>query len=327
MSNAGSEEQVSRRCDPWPKIAIVGAGAVGGYFGGMLARAGAPVTFIGRAAFIDAVKQNGLFLDTVQFQERVNVTAATDLSAAREAEIILFCVKTVDTAGTARDLAKVLARDAVIISMQNGVDNAEQIAAACGLKALPAAVYIAASVPSPGTVKHVGRGDLVVGPQNATTERIAAVFNRANVPCRISENIAGELWTKLVWNCALNALSALGKVTYGEILASKDAKQLLETTVHEVLAVAKASGIKPAGLEDPDAALAGAYKVAGQMAATRSSTAQDMMRGKKTEIDSLNGFIVRRAPRALAGAPTSSTHSSTPYDRPNPARHPARLMS
>jgi 2-dehydropantoate 2-reductase len=206
----------------------------------------------------------------------------------------LFCVKTTDTTETARALAKVLSNDAVIVSMQNGVDNAEQILAASGLKAWPAAVYVAASVPAPGTVKHVGRGDLVLGPQNEITQRVAAVFNRANVPCRISENLAGELWTKLVWNCALNALSALGKVTYGEILASADAKQLLETTVYEVLAVAKASGIQPAGLEDPKAALAGAYKVAEQMAATRSSTAQDMMRNKKTEIDSLNGFIVRR---------------------------------
>lgn len=279
----------------WPKIAVVGAGAVGGYFGGMLARAGAPVVFIGRPAFVDAIKQNGLFLDTVPFQERVTVEASTDLAAARDANIILFCVKTTDTAETAGAMARVLAKDVVIISMQNGVDNAEQIEAASALKALPAAVYVAASVPAPGTVKHVGRGDLVLGPKNEITERVAAVFNRANVPCRISENLAGELWTKLVWNCALNALSALGKVTYGEILASADSRQLLETTVYEVLAVAKASGIQPAGLEDPKTALAGAYKVAQSMAATRSSTAQDMMRGKKTEIDSLNGFIVRRA--------------------------------
>jgi 2-dehydropantoate 2-reductase len=278
----------------WPRIAVVGAGAVGGYFGGMLARAGAQVTFIGRPAFVDAVRENGLFLDTVQFREHVKVQASTDLATAHDAGIILFCVKTTDTTETARALAKVLANDAVMVSMQNGVDNAEQIAAASGLKALPAAVYVAASIPAPGTVKHVGRGDLVLGPQNEITQRVAAVFNRANVPCRISENLAGELWTKLVWNCALNALSALGKVTYGEILASADAKQLLETTVYEVLAVAKASGIQPAGLEDPKAALAGAYKVAEQMAATRSSTAQDMMRNKKTEIDSLNGFMVRR---------------------------------
>jgi 2-dehydropantoate 2-reductase len=279
----------------WPKIAVVGAGAVGGYFGAMLARAGAPVIFIGRPAFVDAVKQNGLFLDTIHFQEYVKVQASVNLATARGAEIVLFCVKTTDTAETARALAGVLSKDAAIVSMQNGVDNAEQIAAASGLKALPAAVYVAASVPAPGTVKHVGRGDLVLGPQNEITQRVAAVFNRANVPCRISENLAGELWTKLVWNCALNALSALGKVTYGEILASADAKELLETTVYEVLAVAKASGIQPAGLEDPKAALAGAYKVAESMAATRSSTSQDMMRGKKTEIESLNGFIVRRA--------------------------------
>jgi 2-dehydropantoate 2-reductase len=284
----------SESAQNWPRIAVVGAGAVGGYFGGMLARAGAQVTFIGRPAFVDAVRENGLFLDTVQFREHVKVQATTDLTTARDAGIILFCVKTTDTNETASALGTVLSNDAVIVSMQNGVDNAEQIRAASGLKALPAAVYVAASIPAPGTVKHVGRGDLVLGPPNEITQRVAAVFNRANVPCRISENLAGELWTKLVWNCALNALSALGKVTYGEILASADAKQLLETTVYEVLAVAKASGIQPAGLEDPKAALAGAYKVAEQMAATRSSTAQDMMRNKKTEIDSLNGFIVRR---------------------------------
>jgi 2-dehydropantoate 2-reductase len=291
----------------WPKITVVGAGAVGGYFGGMLARAGAPVIFVGRPAFVDAAKQNGLFLDTVQFQEHVKVEASTDLAAARGAGIVLFCVKTTDTAETARALAKVLSKDAVIVSMQNGADNAEQIEAASGLKALPAAVYVAASVPAPGTVKHVGRGDLVLGPQNEITERVAAVFARANIPCRISENLAGELWTKLVWNCALNALSALGKVTYGEILAGADARQLLETTVYEVLAVAKASGIQPAGLEDPKAALTGAYKVAESMAATRSSTSQDMMRNKKTEIDSLNGFIVRRA-REL-GIPVPVNHA------------------
>jgi 2-dehydropantoate 2-reductase len=293
--------------DSWPRIAVVGAGAVGGYFGGMLARAGAPVVFIGRPGFVDAVKRDGLFLDTVQFQERVKAEASTDFAAVSRAELVLFCVKTTDTAETARELAKVVAPDTIIVSMQNGVDNAEQIQAASGLRALPAAVYVAASVPASGTVKHVGRGDLVLGPLNEATEKLASVFNRAGVPCRISENLAGELWTKLVWNCALNALSALGKVTYGEILASSDAKQLLEAVVHEVLAVAKAAGVQPAGLEDPKVALAGAYKVAEQMAATRSSTAQDMMRGKKTEIDSLNGFIVRKS-REL-NIPTPVNHA------------------
>ena len=98
----------------WPKIAVVGAGAVGGYFGGMLARAGAPVIFIGRQTFVDAVKQNGLLLDTVQFLERVKIEASADLAAARDAKVILFCVKTTDTADTARRLADVLSKDAII---------------------------------------------------------------------------------------------------------------------------------------------------------------------------------------------------------------------
>ncbi|MBS1839799.1 MAG: 2-dehydropantoate 2-reductase [Acidobacteria bacterium] len=291
----------------WPKIAVVGAGAVGGYFGGMLARAGAPVIFIGRPSFVEAVQKNGLLLDTTTFKESVRIEASANLSAARGAEIVLFCVKTTDTASTARELASVLAPGAILVSMQNGADNAEQIHAASGLNALAAAVYVAASCPAPGTVKHVGRGDLVLGPENEHTRRVAEIFIRAKVSCRISENLAGELWTKLVWNCALNALSALGKVTYGEIIASADAKQLLEGTVYEVLAVAKAAGIKPSGLEDPLAALAGAYKIAEQMAVTRSSTAQDMMRGKKTEIDSLNGFIARKG-REL-GVPTPLNHA------------------
>jgi len=273
----------------------------------MLARAGAPVMFIGRAAFVDAVTLDGLLLDTVQFQERLKTQASIELSAARGAEIVLFCVKTTDTADTARELAKVLGPGAIVVSMQNGVDNAEQIRAASGLDALAAAVYVAASVPTPGTVKHVGRGDLVVGPQNKITERVASVFARAGVPCKISENLAGELWTKLVWNCALNAISALGKATYGGILASDDARELLQHAIYEVLAVAKAAGISLPIFADPQTAIAGAYKVAEQMAATRSSTAQDMIRGKKTEIDSLNGFIVRKG-REL-GVPTAINHA------------------
>jgi 2-dehydropantoate 2-reductase len=291
----------------WPKIAVVGAGAVGGYFGGMLARAGAPVVFIGRPVFVDAVDRDGLFLDTVQFKERVKVRASTELAVARDAEIVLFCVKTTDTATTARELAPLLATNAIVVSMQNGVDNAEQIHAASGVHALAAAVYVAASVPSPGTVKHVGRGDLVLGPKSDATERLSAVFSRAGVPCKLSENLAAELWTKLVWNCALNAMSALGKATYGEILESADARRLLEGTVYEVLSVAKAAGISLPLFDDPKAALAGGLKIAAQMAATRSSTAQDMMRGKKTEIDSLNGFIVRKGREF--GVPTPINHA------------------
>ncbi|HXT23907.1 MAG TPA: 2-dehydropantoate 2-reductase [Candidatus Eisenbacteria bacterium] len=293
--------------DAWPRIAVVGAGAVGGYFGGMLARAGAPVMFIGRPAFVGAVKQAGLQLDTLQFKENVKVEASTELSAVRGVEIVLFCVKTTDTAAIARELAPLLAENVLVVSMQNGVDNAEQIHAASGLQALAAAVYVAASVPSPGTVKHVGRGDLVVGPRSVATERVASVFERAGVPCRISDHLAAELWTKLVWNCGLNAISALGKARYGDILANEDARKLVEGAIFEVVFVAKAAGVHLPLFDDPKAAVAGGYKIAQAMAATRSSTAQDMMRNKKTEIDSLNGFVVRKG-REL-GVPTPINHA------------------
>ncbi len=293
--------------EPWPRIAVVGAGAVGGYFGGLLARAGASVVMIGRPAFVEAVKKNGLFLDTLHFQESVRVEASTELSAIRAAEIVLFCVKTTDNAATARAIAPLLAPNALVLSFQNGVDNVEQIRAAAAIEALPTVVYVAASVPEPGRVKHVGRGDLVFGPKNEKTERVVNLFSRANVPCRISDNIAGELWTKLIWNCALNAVSALGRAKYGQIAASADARKVVETLVDEVLAVTRAADIHPPGLEDPKAAIAGAFKIATQMAEALSSTAQDMNRGKRTEIDSLNGYVSRRGTEL--GVPTPVNHA------------------
>ncbi len=284
---------------------MIGAGAVGGYFGGLLARAGAPVVFVGRAGFAEAVKKNGLFLDTLSFQESVRVEASSELSAARDAELVLFCVKTTDTEAVARDLAPLLAAEAIVVSMQNGADNAERIRAASGIAALPAAVYVAAAVPEPGLVKHVGRGDLVVGPRDARTEKVAAVFERAGVPCRISENIEGELWTKLLMNCAGNAISALARVTYGTIAADEDARTLVAAVVREVLGVARAAGVQVPGMETPEAVIATALKLSAQMSHATSSTAQDLERGKRTEIASLNGYVARRGAELGVAAPVN----------------------
>jgi len=169
------------------------------------------------------------------------------------------------------------------------VDNAERIRAASGIEALSAAVYVAASVPEPGRVKHVGRGDLVIGPRCERTEMLATLFGRAGVPCRISDNLEGELWLKLTMNCSANAISALARVTYGEIVANADARKLVETVVYEVLAVARAAGVRVPGMENPEAGIATALKLAQQMSRATSSTAQDLAKGKRTEIDSLNG--------------------------------------
>ena len=291
----------------WPRVAVVGAGAVGGYFGGMLARAGAPVMMIGRAACVEAVKKNRLFLDTVQFKDCVCVEASTELTDVRGADIVLFCVKTIDNAATSRALAPLLVPEALVVSMQNGVDNAQQIRAASGIDALSAVVYVAASVPEPGRVKHSGLGNLVVGPRNSQSERVSGLFERAGVGCRIAEDIEGELWAKLTSNCALNAISALGRVTYGQIAANPNARKLVETAVYELLAVAEAAGVHPPGLAEPQVALEGLFRIATQLTGAYSSTAQDMMHGKRTEIDSLNGYIARRG--AELGVPTP-THQA-----------------
>jgi len=291
----------------WPKVAVVGAGAVGGYFGGMLARAGAPVVFIGRPAFVDAVKKNGLYLDTLQFQERVHVEASADLGAARGAEIVLFCVKTTDNSSTAKTLAPILAPNALVVSLQNGVDNVDQIHAAGIASVLPSVVYIAAAVPEPGRIKHGGRGDLVVGPAGEATKRITDLFVPAGVPVRISENIHAELWTKFIANCALNAISALSRAKYGRIAADTETWRLVEGTIVEVLEVAKASGIHLGPMAEPQQAFALARKIAAQIPEALSSTCQDLMRGKRTEIDSLNGFIAHRG--AKLGIPTPMNHA------------------
>jgi 2-dehydropantoate 2-reductase len=291
----------------WPRVAVVGAGAVGGYFGGLLADAGAPVVMIGRQSFVDAVNRNGLLLDTLQFKKRVRVEASTELSAVQGAELILFCVKTTDNVATARGLGGFLAPHAIVVSLQNGVDNVEQIRAAAGIEALPAVVYVAASVPEPGCIKHVGRGDLVLGPECKKVRSVAESFSRAKIPCRITDNIQGELWVKLIWNCALNAVSALGQARYARIAESEDARKVVQDVVNEVLAVAHAAHVVLPGVEDSQAGMAGAMKIATQMAGQLSSTGQDINRGKRTEIDSLNGYVARRA--AELGVPTPVNHT------------------
>jgi 2-dehydropantoate 2-reductase len=291
----------------WPKVAVVGAGAVGGYFGGMLARAGAPVVMIGRAAFVAAVKRDGLFLDTLQFQESVRVEASTDLNAARGAEIVLFCVKTTDNAATAAALAPLLAPGAIVVSMQNGVDNVEQIRAAGIANALPSVVYVGAFVPEPGRVKHTGRGDLVFGPENEQTKTLADLFTRAGVPARISANIQADLWTKLIANCALNAISALSRAKYGQIAADGETWKLVEGAVVEVLDVARACQVDLGPLGDAEKAFELARKIATQLPEAISSTGQDLIRGKRTEIDSLNGFIARRG--MALGIPAPANHT------------------
>jgi 2-dehydropantoate 2-reductase len=291
----------------WPQIAVVGAGAVGGYFGGMFARAGAPVVFIGRKHFADAVTAEGLVLDKAQGREQIKARATVEMSAIRDSSLILFCVKANDTSATAKQMARFVRPDATVLCLQNGVDNADRVRAEANIIVLPAAVYVAVSVPESGRVKHLSRGDLIIGPQSDRTTELANLFGRAGISCRISDNIEGELWLKLLCNCALNAISALGHARYGQIIENPDAKQLMEHIVDEVLAVAGAARVVLPGVQERKAGMAAAMELATQMADAFSSTAQDLSRGRPTEIDALNGYIARRG--AELGVPVPVNHA------------------
>ena len=291
----------------WPRIAVVGAGAVGGYFGGMFAHAGAPVVFIGRKHFADAVSSKGLIVDRSEGPKRINVSATVEMNASRDCSLILFCVKANDTSATAAQMAPFVRPDATVICLQNGVDNAERVSAAANVLAVPAAVYVAVSVPEPGRIKHLARGDLIIGPRSDKTTELADVFERAGIPCRVSENIEGELWLKLLRNCALNAISALGRARYGQIAQNPDAKKLIEHIVDEVLAVARAAGVVLPGIDDRRSGMTAAMELAMQMSDALSSTGQDLSRGRPTEIDALNGYITRRG--AQLGIPAPVNHA------------------
>jgi 2-dehydropantoate 2-reductase len=291
----------------WPRIAVVGAGAVGGYFGGMLARAGAPVLFIGRKSFVDAVTTHGLVIEQPAGRRQIPIDATIDVSAVSAADIILFCVKSNDTVSAAKEIAPFISRQTLVISLQNGVDNIGRIREVVKSEVLPAAVYIGVSVPQPGRIKHVARGDLIVGPENERTKSVQEIFTRAGIGCRITSNIDGEMWVKLLCNCALNAISALAHARYGEIADNADARQVMQKVVDEVLAVAAAAGVTLPEIGDSRAAMAAAMKIATQMREVFSSTAQDIERGKPTEIDSLNGYIARRGAELSIAVPVNQT--------------------
>jgi len=280
------------------KFTVMGAGAVGCYYGGMLARAGHDVVLIGRPAHVEAVQAQGLFLDTLGFQAHVPLRADTEPSAVQGAQCVLFCVKSTDTESAGQAMAPYLAPEAMVLSLQNGVDNAERLQAVLGRPVLPAVVYVAAGMAGPGHVRHHGRGDLVIAPAPQSAS-LAQTLVAAGIPTLISDNVAGALWAKLVLNCVYNPLSALSGLNYGDIVACPglDMPRVMQDIVDECLAVAEASGVAL-----PEGTAQAVRALAASMPGQKSSTAQDLERGKPTEIDHLNGFIVRRG-QAL-GIPT-----------------------
>jgi 2-dehydropantoate 2-reductase len=271
------------------KVAVMGAGAVGCYFGGMLARAGHSVTLIARPQHVEAIARDGLRMETRTFDEHVRLNASSDPGAARGADVVLFCVKSTDTEAAGAQIKSQLRPDALVLCLQNGVDNADRLREVLPEHAVAAAVvYVATEMAGPGHLKHHGRGELVIEPAS-TSQAVAQALIAAGVPTEVSENVRGALWLKLVLNCAYNAVSAIAQLPYGEAVKGPGITDVVRDVIDECVAVAKAEGVDLPG----DVHAAGA-KLIASIPAQYSSTAQDLARGKPTEIDYLNGHIVKR---------------------------------
>lgn len=295
----------------WSKIVVVGAGAIGSYFGGMLARAGAQVTLIGRPNHVAAISRDGLLFQSAGREERIPVSVSSDAAAVRDAALILFCVKSLDTEDAAAKIAPNLAADAVILSLQNGVDNPERIRRHVSNQVIPVLVYAGANIPAPGAVRHTGGNKLIIGQTREfrgeaadarLLDKIASLFGTAGVAVTISDDIEAELWTKLVMNCAYNAISALSGAPYGKLVAVPEVREIMRCAVCEVTEVARAKDVRL-----PDDIVEAAMKLAGAMPNTTSSTAQDIAKGRRTEIDHLNGYVVRQGEALKIPTPVNRT--------------------
>lgn len=274
---------------PSLKVAVLGAGAVGCYYGGLLARAGHAVTLIGRPQHVQAIQTKGLRLQTLAFDETVTVAASTDAAAVAGADLVLFAVKSTDTETAGVQMRPHLAPGVLVLCLQNGVDNAERLRAVLpGTNVAAAVVYVATEMAGPGHLRHHGRGELVIEP-SPRSAAVAQALIAAGVPTEISDNVHGALWAKLILNCTYNALSAIGRLPYGELVQRPGVRDVMRDVVAECRAVAAADGVTLPG--DVDLAV---RRIAETMPTQYSSTAQDLMRGKPSEIDHLNGYVVRR---------------------------------
>ncbi|MEN9831559.1 MAG: hypothetical protein RLZZ487_1164 [Pseudomonadota bacterium] len=249
---------------------------------------------------MQAISRNGLKLDlaTSSKTEIIQIEASTELSSLHIADLVLFCVKSTDSASVALQIAPYLSPNALMMSLQNGVENSNLIAQQVANVVIPCVVYVATEIPAPGCVKHHGRGDLVIGTMQSsrlsdpqkTLQAIVELFASAQVSVQISTNVMAELWSKLMINCAFNAISGLAQIQYGKLAALEPVRSTQTALVKEVIAVAKADGIHLS----ETLALQAVEQISVTMGSQKSSTAQDMARSKPSEIDHLNGFIVRR---------------------------------
>jgi 2-dehydropantoate 2-reductase len=286
------------------RIAVLGSGGIGGYYGALLAKAGHDVSFIARGAHLEAMQRRGLTVRTPEGESTIRVTAVADTRTLGPVDLVLFCVKSYDTEPAAQALAPLVARDTAVVTFQNGVDNVEVIASVVGSGAvLVGAVYIALQLAGPGVVLRTGgEGKIVFGElSGAVTERvqrIASAFQQSGIPHQVSTDINRVLWEKFLFIAGVGGVTALARSGIGPLLASPEGRTLLTTSCEEIAAVALAERV-PLPADAVDRVVEQAATLPSQW---RSSMARDLEDGRRLEVEALSGAVVRRGLKL--GVPT-----------------------
>ncbi|MEE9275088.1 MAG: 2-dehydropantoate 2-reductase [bacterium] len=288
------------------RFGIMAAGGVGGYFGGMLARAGEDVRFIARGAHLEAIREGGLRVESVE-PGAFTVTEGVftqDPAEAGVCDVVLFCVKTTANEAAIPAIAPMMGPESVVIDLQNGVDNEDRLAEAYGAeRVMGGAAYIFTSVDAPGRIKQIGGPRRLVfgemaGGTSARGEKILGVLKRAGVNAELSDDILVELWTKFIFICAVSGMTALTRSPLGEILAWEGTRGMMREVMREVYEVGRARGVRL-----PEGADAGRFKFLDeQNPASKGSLAHDLEAGRRLEIDALCGALSRLGREA--GVPT-----------------------
>lgn len=285
------------------RIAVMGAGAVGGYFGARLAASGVDVTFIARGEHLKAMRQDGLRVKSIQGDLEIHSEFVASSDRIAPVDLVLFAVKSQDTEEAARSLAPFMGASTAVLSLQNGVDNADKIARLWGGdRSLAAVAYIAARISAPGVIEHSGGGRITLGSLHPGGQENAlavhSMLAQAKISCDVSSSIREVLWQKLAWSAPFCALSCLLHMTVGDILGSASLEALVRGCIDEVRDAARCRGI--------DLPASTAQDVLSSSIALRDvkpSMLQDLEAGKPLEHEALNGIVVRILQQAGRRAP------------------------
>ena len=277
------------------KIAIMGTGGVGAYYGGLLAQAGHDVTFIARGAHLQAMRDKGLQVKSVYGDFTVSPAMASDKpSQIGQVDVILFATKTYQTDEAAKLIKPIVGKDTVVVSLQNGIDAADRIGAVVGMEhMLGGATWLSAAIEAPGVIGQYSQfRRIVLGEfDGQTTRRLKAVYDvlqATGATVEKSDNILKVLWTKFVFIASVSAMGSLTRVTFGEYRIVPEARAVLIDALNEVASLAKAKGVSlDADVVDKTLAF-----IDGSAPGIKPSMQRDVESGKRSELESMIGVVV-----------------------------------